>query len=283
MKNKFINVVLVFGVLVGLLLASYSIINRVNFESSGDWVAKIEDIEISKSKYLLQLDGLSKDRRSPLTKEDKEYVLERMIEEELLIKRALDMNMLQSNKMARGTIVQQMINSIISENSMIPVEDNELKEFFNDNQGFFTNAKRLHVRQLYFSDRTSSSLKRANLAYEHLIENRDFESTFKQADITALEIPQTLMTLSKVREYLGPSLMIMAESMQIGQFSKPQPVSSGHKIIYLVDREDASPPKFESVKDQVLSEYNKRRDDNSLREYLDNLKNWYDIERNPNS
>ena len=32
------------------------------------------------------------------------YVLERMIEEELLIKRAIDLGMLENNPMARGTI-----------------------------------------------------------------------------------------------------------------------------------------------------------------------------------
>ena len=65
----------------------------------------------------MQLEGLAKDKRSPLTNQDKEYVLERMIEEELLIKRAVDLGMLENNPMARGTIVQQMIKNIVTEGS----------------------------------------------------------------------------------------------------------------------------------------------------------------------
>jgi hypothetical protein len=279
-KNSTINIVLVSGMIAGILMASFSIVNRINFGSDGQWVAKIEATEISKSKYLLQLDGLAADRRSPLSLDDKKFVLERMIEEELLIQRALDMGMLKNNAMARGTIVQQMINSIISDNSMIPVEDRELLTFFEKNKGFFTSAKRLHVKQIYFSDSKGSSAERSSAAYEDLIQNRDFKRAEELGDSTALEIPQTLMTLSKVREYLGPSLMQLAESMQTGEFSKPQMIGGGHKIIYLVDREDAFPPDFETIKEQVLSEFKKRRDDSSLREYLDNLKNWYDVKRN---
>ena len=52
------------------------------------------------------------------------------------------------------------------------------------------------------------------------------------------------------------------------------------KIIYLVDKEDADRPEYSYIKSSVLSEYSKRRDDQSLREYLDNLKNWYDVTRN---
>ena len=97
-------------------MAGFSIIQKSN-TSSLNWAAKIEDTSIPMEKYLFQLEGLAKDKRSPITQKDREYVLERMIEEELLIKRAIDLGMLDNNPMARGTIVQQMIKTIISENA----------------------------------------------------------------------------------------------------------------------------------------------------------------------
>ena len=85
----------------------------------------------------MQLEGLAKDKRSPLTQSDEMYVLERMIEEELLIKRAIDLGMLENNPMARGTIVQQMIKTIISENDRYEIPDQDLINFFEENIGFF--------------------------------------------------------------------------------------------------------------------------------------------------
>ena len=284
MSNKsFINTILVLGIIIGVSLASISLIKRVNFETAGDWVANIEGAKITKEKYLLQLEGLRSDKRSPLTQKDKEFVLERMIEEELLIKRALDMGMLRTNPMARGTIVQQMINRIISDNDMVEVSEAELNEFFNNNLGFFTNANRLRVKQIYFQDQedgTTSSFQKAKQAFDKLLSGDTFEETKSLGTQTALEVPDTLMTLSKVREYLGPSLMLIAGKLEPGEFTSPKRVSGGYKIIYLVDKENSKTPDLADIKNQVISEFKKRRDDQSLRNYLEDLKSWYDISRN---
>ena len=229
----------------------------------------------------MQLEGLANDKRSPLTNEDREYVLERMIEEELLIKRAIDLGMLENNPMARGTIVQQMIKNIISEGSRTEPEEKELIKFFEENIGFFTKANRLRLRQVYFSqvDFGDKVLEKAKNAFTRLLDGENFEQVALSGSNSALKVPDTLMNLSKVREYIGPSLMREAQLLKPGQFSEPKKVSGGYKIIYLVDREDAAQPEYPSIRSSVLSEFSKRRDDQSLRTYLDNLKKWYDVSR----
>ena len=117
-KTNLINFSLVIGTFLGITLALLSSINETNFDNSDRWVAKVGEVEISREKYLLQLDGLNLDKSMPLNQEDKDFVLERMIEEELLIQRAKDLGMFSSNTMIRGPIIQQMINLVISENSL---------------------------------------------------------------------------------------------------------------------------------------------------------------------
>ena len=280
-KEKLYTLVLSAGLIVGALLAGLSIIQESNL-SNFKYAAKIEDTSISMEKYLVQLEGLAKDKKSPITQKDKEYVLERMIEEELLIKRALDLGMLENNPIARGTIVQQMIKTIIAENMRYEVFDKELNEFFKENIGFFTQSSRLRIQQIYFSDEGSknSSFEDANRAYQLLISGSSFVEVSNLGSDSALKIPNSLMTLSKVREYIGPSLMNLARNLQPGTFSQPIKVPGGHKIIFLLEKELAGQPNLDQIRDVVLAEYSKRRDDNSLREYLENLKNWYDISRN---
>ena len=269
------------GLVIGISLATLTIVEKNNI-SDQNWAAKIEDRLIPFERYEMQLEGLANDKRSPLTKKDKEYVLERMIEEELLIKRAIDLGMLENNPMARGTIVQQMIKNIISEGSRIEPEEKELIEFFEENIGFFTKANRLRVRQIYFSqdDFGDRVLKESKNAFTRLLKGETFDQVSLSGSNSALKVPDTLMNLSKVREYIGPSLMREAQLLKPGQFSEPKKVSGGYKIIYLVDREDAAQPKYSNIRSSVLSEFSKRRDDQSLRTYLDNLKKWYDVSRN---
>lgn len=280
-KNRFYSFVLFAGILIGALMAAYSVIEKSNI-SDYKWAAKIEDTSIPMEKYLTQLDGLSKDKRSPLTQKDKEYVLERMIEEELLIKRAIDLGMLNDNPMARGTIVQQMIKTIIAENARYEISDSELESFFQENSGFFTKSSRLRIQQIYFSNEQlkDDSLVVAKKAYDLLKRGDDFESVSRLGSPSALKIPNSLMTLSKVREYIGPSLMNLARELEINSFTSPIEVSGGYKIIYLIDKKMASPPQFNDIKASVSSEFLKRKDDQSLRSYLENLKKWYDVSRN---
>ena len=270
-----------FGLIIGILLATFTIVEKNNI-SDQNWAAKIEDRLIPFERYEMQLEGLANDKRSPLTNEDREYVLERMIEEELLIKRAIDLGMLENNPMARGTIVQQMIKNIISEGSRTEPEEKELIKFFEENIGFFTKANRLRVRQVYFSqvDFGDKVLEQAKNAFTRLLDGENFEQVALSGSNSPLKVPDTLMNLSKVREYIGPSLMREAQLLKPGQFSEPKKVSGGYKIIYLVDREDATQPEYSNIRSSVLSEFSKRRDDQSLRTYLDNLKKWYDVSRN---
>ena len=269
------------GLIIGVLLASFAIVERNNITDQ-NWAAKIEDQLIPYERYQMQLEGLAKDKRSPLTNQDKEYVLERMIEEELLIKRAIDLGMLENNPMARGTIVQQMIKNIVTEGSRIEPQENELIEFFHGNIGFFTKANRLRVKQIYFSkdDFGDEAVEKAKDAFVRLNKGENFEEVALSGSKSALKIPDTLMNLSKVREYIGPSLMREAQLLKPGYSSAPKKVSGGYKIIYLVDREDAIQPEYSNIRSAVLSEFLKRRDDQSLRKYLDNLKKWYDVTRN---
>lgn len=269
------------GLIIGILLAALAIVEKNNITDQ-NWAAKIEDQLIPYERYQMQLEGLAKDKRSPLTNRDKEYVLERMIEEELLIKRAIDLGMLENNPMARGTIVQQMIKNIVTEGSRTEPQENELIEFFQENIGFFTKANRLRVRQIYFSkdDFGDEVVEKAKDAFVRLNKGENFEEVALSGSKSALKIPDTLMNLSKVREYIGPSLMREAQLLKPGYSSAPNKVSGGYKIIYLVDREDATQPEYSNIRSTVLSEFLKRRDDQSLRKYLDNLKNWYDVTRN---
>ena len=280
-KDKALNILLVLGVFVGISLAIFSSIQDTNFEVDNNWVARVGDIEISREKYLLQLEGLNLDKRAPLKEEDRAFVLERMIEEELLIQRAKDLGMFSTNTMIRGAIVQQMINMIISENSLDIVSTSQLKEFYEANKGFFTSADRLRLKQIYFSDEKGGALERAQNAYLYLVQGNNLDVIDSKSDESALEVPNTLMTLSKVREYIGPSLMQLAKMLKPGEFTSPKKVIGGYKIIVLLERRDASPPDFKEIRDRVKSEYQKRKDDEALRDYLNKLKKWYEIDRQP--
>lgn len=278
MNEKWQNFLLLLGLFIGVVLAANSIVRESNLTDK-DWVAVIGDVQISKEKYYFQLEGLARDKRNAITRKDKDYVLERMIEEELLIIRAKELGLLENNQIVRGSIIQQMIKLIISENYLESVEEEKLKKFYKDNIGFFSSASRLRLQQIYFSDSSGNSRQRSEEAFKDLKEGSTFEQISQHADQSVLSIPNTMMNLSKVREYIGPTLMNVAKSLEPGEFSPPKKVAGGYKIIFLFDKELSEPERFDSIKPKVLREYQRRQDDKSLRDYLEDLKGWYEIKR----
>lgn len=278
MNERWQNILLLSGLIIGAVLAANSIVRESNLIEK-DWVASVGDIYISKEKYYSQLEGLARDKRNSITIKDKYYVLERMIEEELLIIRAKELGLLENNQIVRGSIIQQMIKLIISENYLESIEEEKLKKFYQDNIGFFSSASRLRLQQIYFSDSIGNSKQRSEEAYKKLKKGSTFQEISLAADNSALTIPNSMMNLSKVREYIGPTLMNIAKRLEPGEFSTPMKVAGGYKIIFLFDKEFSKPEEFDSIKLKVLKEYQRRQDDESLREYLDDLKGWYEIKR----
>ncbi|MEC7917314.1 MAG: peptidylprolyl isomerase [Pseudomonadota bacterium] len=278
MNERLQNILLIFGLIIGVFLAANSIVQESNLIED-DWVANVGGVQISKEKYYSQLEGLARDKKNPITERDKNYVLERMIEEELLIIRAKELGLFENNQIVRGSIIQQMIKLIISENYLESVEEETLRKFYEQNIGFFSSASRLRLQQIYFSNLSGDSKERSDEAFEYLKEGASYDEVSKMADQSALTIPNSMMNLSKVREYIGPTLMNLARRLEPGEFSVPMEVAGGHKIIYLFDKELSEPEEFDSIQPKILKEYQRRRDDNSLREYLEDLKGWYEIKR----
>jgi len=278
MNERLQNSLLIFGLIIGVFLAANSIVQESNLIED-DWVANVGGVQISKEKYYSQLEGLARDKKNPITERDKNYVLERMIEEELLIIRAKELGLFENNQIVRGSIIQQMIKLIISENYLESVEEEALRKFYEQNIGFFSSASRLRLQQIYFSNLSGDSKERSDEAFEYLKEGASYDEVSKMADQSALTIPNSMMNLSKVREYIGPTLMNLARRLEPGEFSVPMEVAGGHKIIYLFDKELSEPEEFDSIQPKILKEYQRRRDDNSLREYLEDLKGWYEIKR----
>ena len=278
MNERLQNTLLIFGLIIGVFLAANSIVQESNLIED-DWVANVGGVQISKEKYYSQLEGLARDKKNPITERDKNYVLERMIEEELLIIRAKELGLFENNQIVRGSIIQQMIKLIISENYLESVEEETLRKFYEQNIGFFSSTSRLRLQQIYFSNLSGDSKERSDEAFEYLKEGASYDEVSKMADQSALTIPNSMMNLSKVREYIGPTLMNLARRLEPGEFSVPMEVAGGHKIIYLFDKELSEPEEFDSIQPKILKEYQRRRDDNSLREYLEDLKGWYEIKR----
>ncbi len=289
--NRLSLAMLLVGGLIGIVVAT---IGFIDGSGTGDLpagvIASVNDCYINAAKYQMLLENLEKDKRQVLSDQDQSYVLERLIEEELLIQRGIELGLLESDNTIRGSIVQAMIKSVIMEAAAEEISEDELKSFYQDNSDFFAFPEQLRLRQINFrryaadkKDR-SQGLENARIdadkAWGALKKGIPFQTALKRyGDPVITSIPNTLLPPAKLREYIGPELLKEAMKMNRGKFSRPLETPSGYRILFMADRVKRRQHDMEAVRRQVEAEYRKRKDDEALRDYIDRLKDWADITR----
>ncbi|NIB43368.1 hypothetical protein HBA55_27415 [Pseudomaricurvus alkylphenolicus] len=267
---------LMVGVGLGLLAALCSVlVPRHIADPQRQIVATVNGTPITREKYLNHLRALSADKKDAITSDDASYVLERIIEEELLVQRGLEVGLLDSDKRTRSAMVNAMIGMTTASVEASRPQTAELEKFLQQHKDFFTPTSRLRVRQLVVEgDRT-----RAQSAYQRLQMGESFAAVKHDFGKTvALSLPDTLLPPAKVREYLGPSAVQILQAEGAGFIAPPEPLGGDYRILVLVDKEIGQAQELADIRSQVEAEFVRRAGDRSLREYLQWLKGRADID-----
>ncbi len=271
------NIFFVLGLIIGGLLIFDAFIK--DFETDAlSWVAKIDNNYISRSKFNKYLDSIDQTRRSGLLENDPDIVLERMIDEELIIQRAIDIGLLENDSQLRSMIIQKMIESILVEIESFKFSDDDLLDFYNQNSEFFSSSPKLRLIKLSFD---INDRDKAILALE-FIKNGNLEGANFLSKQDVIKLPNTLLPSTKVREYIGPTLTEIALSLNKGGVSEIIDTDTTLSILILLDKQEALVPPFDEIMEQVETEFLKRKGDELLEDYLNNLRNWYDVIKTKN-
>ena len=280
MQSKSAAYLLLAGTLLGVALAAFAIIEAGDEREAalGDSViAEVNGTLIAREVYDTQVERLASDKKNPMTNDDRAHVLERMIEEELLIQRGVEVGLVMRNRPVRAALVQAMINAIIADTRAMEIPDSDLQDFYQENAAYFVRSAHLHVAVLRFA-----SLERAEAARAALYAGTAYEEVERQyAEPTVLEVPATLLPAAKLREYIGPSLLKTALKLKVGELSAVQQTGNRFALLLLVEAEKDAPPPLLEIKETVEAEFRKRAGDEALRDYLEWLKTRADIVRLP--
>ncbi len=125
------------GALLGALLAATGILEKPQQQSVHDPVARVNGEAIRREEFLGDLDLLASDKRNKMSSADRRHVLDRIIEERLLIERGLSIGLASSDSAVRKTIVDAMIQTVISDSSSALPSDEQLRDFYRDNTDYF--------------------------------------------------------------------------------------------------------------------------------------------------
>jgi hypothetical protein len=164
-------VLLAGGAVLGALLAAAGLTAPSAGTLPPDVVALVNQSPIRTEDYVRMCEAVASDRRAPLDDGDKQHVVDRLIEEELLVQRGLALDLPRLDRRVRADLTQTVIDGITSQASEREPTDDELRAFYESHRDRFGGPGRLRVRQVFVRVTAPSdpaALARADQAAQRL-------------------------------------------------------------------------------------------------------------------
>jgi parvulin-like peptidyl-prolyl isomerase len=245
--------------------------------------ASVNGVVIRLEAYDRAVEALAADRREPIGPDERRHVLDRMLEEELLVQRGLALGLAEHDRRVRGDIVSAVIELVVSQADEQEPDAAEVRAFYDENRDYFARTERLLARSLLVRGeplRTESEARmRAGEAARRLREGEDWEAVEEAlGDVQVAPVPRDLLPATKLREYLGPTAARTAARLDVGEIADPQRAATGYQILQLLERAPGFAPPLADVEDEVRAELRRRAGDRALREYLETLREDADVQ-----
>lgn len=200
----------------------------------------------------LALDAIDTDSRNPRQPDAAAFVLERLIDEELLFQRAIEIDLPRNDSTIRRSIVLAMIDAVIAQAPAEP-DESELRALFEAETSLFAGEPELHIRWEVAADANAPRTR------------------------PAAHPADRPMTLTELRRAIGPTLTAQALELEPGDVSQPIEISDQLHWVTLIDRRRPASPVFEDHRDAVEALWRDRTHGETLNRYLARLRDEADI------
>ncbi len=131
------------GAVLGMALGVVSAFNASGPHPSvpsEDAIALVNGKAVTKEDYARAVAMVASDKRTAVTDADRTYVLDRLIDEELLIQYGIDVGLVESDRAVRKAITEAMLSSVITEHTSERPSDDMLRAFYAENLSVFVRS-----------------------------------------------------------------------------------------------------------------------------------------------
>jgi hypothetical protein len=199
-------------------------------------------------------------------------VLARLVDEELLLQRALALGLVRREPRVRGQLVSTMIDTVLAEAGSREPDEQELRTFYDTNREYFAQSGRIRLVHRAVPG-TDPAAREQAVALAAALQRGETPPP----STSAVTAPDALLPVSKLEQYLGPSVLQAALALPVGGVSQPIASTGGYHVVRVVEREDDVVPPFETVRAAVRAEVVRRRGETALRDYLAQLRSEADV------
>lgn len=211
-----------------------------------------------------------------MPRQDKDQLLlQRLIDDELILQRAEELGILQADPGIRKLLVRSAIDTIVRQSQDQPVTESELVAFYDNHQAVFQKSQRITLQSAQFSDvETATTTRNAVLPGQNL------KKAASSADAEMLPIPLSPLPKHVLMRYLGASLTDLALTLPTMEVSQPIIRDDSVYLLQVFENQPTTLMPFEQVRATVMTELKTRQRRDSLATTLTELKQQASIQLN---
>jgi parvulin-like peptidyl-prolyl isomerase len=239
-----------------------------------DAAALVGATPITREDLARALSALEADKRNPLTDADRAMALRRLIEEEALVQRGIELGVAAEDPSVRKAIVQAMVQFATAQALADKPSEADLRAFYAERPALFAAEPQMRVHALAVPAADAAAIARVRDA---LAANTPLKAVAAQLGEPLAPAPDRLLTPDDLRTYLGPSVAAAAFQLAPGQAAGPVVAGSAAVFLQALERVEAAPPPFEASRGAVEAEWRRRREDGALDRYLEKLRREADV------
>ncbi|MFW6023397.1 MAG: peptidylprolyl isomerase [Myxococcota bacterium] len=277
LRGRFGTWLLAAGAATGIALAGVALVERqssVGDDLPPDVVAVVDGRPILRAEYERALRAVASDSDGLLSKADRRHVLDRLIDEQLLVQHGLELGLATRDRRVRADLSSAVIALVTAraDDEAAEVTDAELRGFFDTHRDWFRTLPRLHVQQLFFrvgEGGDAAARRRATAALARWRAGEARADLADEADAFDVPLPDGPVPSPKLRDYLGPTVVRAVVEAGEGDLVGPLRSGNGYHLVHVIARERGAVPPYEQVREQVRAEHRRRMGEERLRSLLE--------------
>ena len=212
--------------------------------------------------------GFSQGLKRPLAAADRTAILNRLIDEEVLVQRAVALGLPEQDPTVRKQLVQAMIALALAQGASADPSDDELKRYIAANAELFRARTRAKIDAVFAKD--GDAARRASV--EAALERGDWAAAKQLGVAPPVALPDDFLFANKIADYTGAEAASAVLRLPVGQTTGLIPVSGGAIALKLVAAQGEGVAPFEAIRGTALARWREEHDAKALRSYIDGLR-----------
>lgn len=234
-----------------------------------DGIATVDGRPVSRAAFQRAIDALRADKRNRVTDAEQRFALSRLVDEQLMVRRALDLGLAEAEPSVRKALVDVMIQFASAQAAGEDPSDAELRAFYDGRPALFAGEPLLAITAVAFP---ADAGERAQRMSSLLRAGTGFDAAVADTRPDAVPTPDGLSPARKIGEYAGATIRAASQKLSVGEAAGPIEVGGRHVFILVRERQQSPRAAFDGLRDKVLEEWRVQARERALEAYIATLR-----------